>query len=65
MNLTLDEIEKKSFADLEARIGAIETLNGKRYECHFKLYPGSIGFTIVFVCEELGIEKDITNYNNW
>lgn len=67
MNIYFDEIENKSVDELRKTLENLTELNGKQYEYYFKVYPGSIGLrlTIKFVCEELQIEKDITNYNNW
>jgi len=65
MNIYFDEIENKSVDELRKTLENLTELNGKRYEYYFKVYPGSVGLTVKFVCEELGIEKDITNYNNW
>lgn len=65
MRLNFDEIEMENVDILRKTMEAVTELNGKEYNYYFKVYPGSIGLTIKFVCEELGIEKDITNYNNW
>ena len=65
MNMYFDEIEQNTIKDLKQTMESLTELNGKTYEYYFKVYPGSIGLTIKFVCEELEIEKDITNYNNW
>lgn len=65
MNIYFDEIENKSVDGLRKTLENLTELNGKQYEYYFKVYPGSVGLTVKFVCEELGFEKDITNYNNW
>lgn len=65
MIMNFDEIEQKNIDKLINTMEDLSDLNGKTYKHYFKVYPGSIGPTIKFVCEELGIEKDITNYNNW
>lgn len=65
MIMYFDEIEQNTIKDLKQTMETLTELNGKTYEYYFKVYPGAIGLTIKFVCEELGIEKDITNYNNW
>lgn len=65
MIMNFDEIEQKNIDKLIKTMENLSNLNGKVYNYYFKVYPGSIGLTIKFVCEELGIEKDITNYNNW
>lgn len=65
MIMNFDEVEQKSIKELKQTMERLTELNGKTYEYYFKVYPGSVGLTIKFVCEELEIEKDITNYNNW
>lgn len=61
----LDEMELAHVDALRKTMNSLTELNNKEYQYYFKIYPGSIGWTTKFVCEELGIEKDITNYNNW
>lgn len=65
MRMNFDEIEMENISILKKTMEALSELNGKTYEYYFKVYPGSVGLTIKFVCEDLGIEKDVTNYNNW
>lgn len=65
MNMYFDEIEQNTIKDLKQTMESLTELNGKTYEYYFKVYPGPIGLTIKFVCEELGVDKNITNYNNW
>lgn len=63
--INFDEMEQKNIDELLKTLEDLTNLNGKIYSYYFKVYPGSIGWTIKFVCEELDIEKNITNYNNW
>lgn len=63
--LALDNIENKNVDDVRNKIKALEALNEKEYSYYFKVIPGSIGCKVLFVCEELSIEKDVTNYSNW
>lgn len=63
--LSLDQTENATVDKILYKIKAIQDLNEKEYELYFKVIPTSIGTKVVFVCEELQIEKDITNYNNW
>ena len=63
--LMLDETENKSVGKIRKMISDIEELNGKEYSFYFKVIPAGGGTKILFVCEELSIEQDVTNYNNW
>lgn len=63
--LSLDVVENKNVDDLKSLISGVSAVNGKDYEVYFKVYPTSIGTKVVFVCDELHIEQDVTNYNNW
>ena len=63
--LSLDEIENKNVDDIKGRMKLLTDLSGIEYEYYFKVYPSGIGTTVVFVCEALSFEKDVTNYNNW
>jgi hypothetical protein len=63
--LSLDKFENQNVDSLRSKIKALENLNEKEYSYYFKVFPTSIGTKVIFVCEELSIEKDITNYNNW
>ena len=63
--LSLDVVENKNVDDLKSLISGDRAVNGKDYEVYFKVYPTSIGTKVVFVCDELNIEQDVTNYNNW
>lgn len=35
------------------------------YKYYFKVIPTSTGTVVKFCCDELDIEKDVTNYSNW
>jgi hypothetical protein len=63
--LSLDNVENMNVDAIKSKLTALTDLSGLEYDYYFKIYPGSIGTKVVFVCEALNIEKDITNYNNW
>lgn len=63
--LALDETENKNVDALRKQLKQLTDISGIEYEFYFKVFTGSIGTTVKFVCEELNIEKDVTNYNNW
>lgn len=63
--LSLDIVENKSVDEIRSKIKALEELNEKEYEFYFKVIPTSIGTKTSFICEELDIEKDVTNYSSW
>ena len=61
----LDATENKNVDKLRKQLKELTEISGIEYEFYFKVIPGSVGNTIKFVCEELNIEKDVTNYNNF
>lgn len=61
----LDATESKSVEKLRKQLKELTELSGIEYDFYFKVFPGSVGNVIKFVCEELNIEKDVTNYNNF
>jgi ATP/maltotriose-dependent transcriptional regulator MalT len=63
--LSLDETENKNVNAIRNKLKALQELNEKEYEIYFKVVPTHIGTKVIFICEELSIEKDITNYSNW
>lgn len=63
--LSLDSIENENVEAIRSKIKAIEELNETEYSFYFKVTPTAIGTRTLFVCDELSIEKDITNYNSW
>lgn len=62
---SLDTEEHKMAARLRAQTVALSKLNGIEYEYYFKCVSTGIGTVVLFVCEKLEIEEDITNYKNW
>lgn len=63
--LSLDQTENATVDKIRNKIKAVQDLNEKEYEFYFKVIPTSIATKVIFVCEELQIEKDVTNYSNW
>lgn len=63
--LSLDNIENKNVDALKDILKALTELSGIEYKYYFKVIPTSTGTVVKFCCDELNIEKDVTNYNNW
>lgn len=63
--LSLDSVENKNVDELRSKIKALEELNEKEYEFYFKVVPTALGTKTSFVCEELSINRDVTNYSSW
>lgn len=63
--LSLDQVENANVDELRETINRVQKLSGKEYNFYSKVYPTHIGTKVMFVCEELDIDVDITNYNNW
>lgn len=61
----MDVKENEAVDALRKQLKALTDISGIEYKYYFKLYPGSAGQVIKFCCDELNIEKDVTNYNNW
>ena len=60
----LDATESKSVEKLRKQLKELTELSGIEYEFYFKVIPTSLCTVVKFVCEELNIEKDVTNYSN-
>lgn len=58
-------VERANADIMRSKLLALTEDTGKEYSYYYKIHPGSLGQILFFVCEELGIEKDITNYNTW
>lgn len=39
--------------------------NHDGFDYYYKIFPGSVGQSIYFVCEELHMEVDITDHGFW
>lgn len=63
--LSLDAKENENVDEIRSMIRALQNLNEKEYEFYFKVIPTHLGTKTIFVCEELQIEKDVTNYTAW
>lgn len=63
--LALDRLENKNAEDILTKIRQIEELNNKSYEYYFKVTPSPVGTEVSFICAELNIDINITNYNNF
>lgn len=63
--LSLDAVENRNVENIRTKIKAIEDLNEMEYPFYFKVLPSHIGTKVVFVCEGLQIEQDVTNYTSW
>ena len=63
--LSLDDVENKNVDALKKALDKLTNLNGIEYSYYFKVIPTSIGTVVKFCCDELNIEKDVTNYTNF
>ena len=63
--LSLDDVENKNVDALKEVLNNLTKLSGIEYSYYFKAIPTSAGTVVKFCCDELNIEKDITNYNNF
>ena len=63
--LSLDDVENKNVDALKEVLSKLTELSGIEYSYYFKVIPTSIGTVVKFCCDELNIEKDVTNYNNF
>lgn len=63
--LSLDNVENKNVDSLKELLKTLTELSGIEYKYHFKVIPTSTGTVVKFCCDELNIEKDVTNYSNW
>lgn len=63
--LALDKVENKNAEDILTKIRQIEELNNKSYVYYFKVTPSPIGTEVRFICSNLDIDVNITNYNNF
>jgi hypothetical protein len=63
--LSLDNVENKNVDSLKELLKTLTVLSGIEYEYHFKVFPTGTGTVVKFCCDELNIEKDVTNYSNW
>ncbi len=62
--LSLDSKENENVDRLRNQLKELTALSGIEYEFYFKVIPTSLCTVVKFVCEELNIEKDVTNYSN-
>ena len=63
--LSLDNVENKNVDALKEQLNKLTELSGIEYSYYFKVIPTSTGTVVKFCCDELNIEKDVTNYNNF
>ena len=63
--LSLDKVENKNVDKLKDLLKSLTDLSGIDYPIYFKVIPTSTGTVVKFCCDELNIEKDVTNYSNW
>lgn len=63
--LALDNVENKNVDALKEQLNKLTELSGVEYSYYFKVIPTSIGTVVKFCCDELNIEKDVTNYDNF
>lgn len=63
--LSLDKVENKNVDKLKDLLKSLTDLSGIDYPIYFKVIPTSTGTVVKFCCDDLNIEKDVTNYSNW
>lgn len=63
--LALDKVESKAVNDIRTKIRYIEELNNKSYDFYFKVIPTGLGTEVSFICTDLDIDVNVTNYNNF
>lgn len=63
--LAMDSVENGNVDKLLNQLKELTELSGIEYPFYFKVSATGIGCVVKFCCDELNIEKDVTNYSNW
>lgn len=62
----LTDKELKQATDLEDVVKGVKRVsNHDGFDCYYKIFPGGVGQSIYFVCEELHMEVNITDHEGW
>lgn len=62
----LSEKELEQATELEDIVKSVKrTSNHDGFDYYYKIFPGGVGQSICFVCEELHMEVNITDHGVW